>query len=165
MPRAFYKVEEFSSKNSLGYLSRRLHNLLQPRAEAAFADAELTFSQWVALMALREGVVSTCADVARHLNHDTGATTRMIDQLEARGFLTRSRSKSDRRLVNLALTPQGRATARALASRLVDFWNEVLQDFTQSEASGLIALLSKLADSVEGIPIPQLPEKKLQGAR
>src|SRR5271170_4102638 len=82
VPKAFYRVDTFDCRRSVGYLVRRLHNLMMPRAEAQFADAELTFSQWVVLMSLREGIATTCAELARHMNHDTGATTRLVDQLE-----------------------------------------------------------------------------------
>src|SRR5205085_2733985 len=110
-----------------------LHNLILPRADALFADAELSFSQWVALMALRDGIADTCADIARHMNHDTGATTRLVDQLVSRNLVMRSRSVTDRRVVHLTLTAQGKAMAKALTPRIIDFWNDLLTDFSSSE--------------------------------
>jgi len=155
MAKPYYRLENFGTQTSLGYLLRRLHNLAVPRAEARFANQDITFSQWVTLVCLRDGVAGTCADIARHLNHDSGATTRMVDQLEERGLLSRSRSKTDRRVVHLTLTPTGRAMTRALAPSTMNFWNEVLAGFTTAEATMLIALLSRLLQRVEQMPEEQ----------
>ncbi len=148
-----FQLEILYAQRSPGYMVRRLHNLLQERAEALFADAEITFTQWVALMGLRDGLVDTCAGIARHLNHDTGATTRLVDQLERRGLVTRSRSESDRRVVHLKLTPQGKALAKALAPRIVAFWNEMLADFPAADVSTLLDMLERLGDRVEAEPV------------
>lgn len=149
MSRPFYRFENFQARNSVGYLNKRLHNLLGQATDTLFADQELTFAQWVTLVSLRDNLADTCAGVARHLGHDSGATTRMIDQLEARGFLTRSRCKTDRRVVKLALTAQGRMAAKALAPQLMNFWNDVLKDFSHAEATQLIGLLTRLLAGME----------------
>jgi DNA-binding MarR family transcriptional regulator len=158
VPKNYYKPDTFRPRRAIGYLIRRLHNLIVPHAEALFADEEITFSQWVALVSLRDGLTRTCADIARHLGHDSGATTRLVDQLEARGFLKRTRSKEDRRVVYLTLTAQGRAAAKALTPRILEFWNRVLEDFTVSEANMLIDLLTRLLAAVEG-EIARGPQK------
>jgi DNA-binding MarR family transcriptional regulator len=154
MAKPFYKLDEFDCRQSIGYLNRRLHNLLLPRAEALFADEELTFSHWVALVSLRDGIVATAAELARHMNHDTGATTRLVDQLEERGLVKRTRSNTDRRVVNLTLTPDGRACAKSLTPRVVNYWNGILGGFSHAEVATLIDLLARLGDSIEaGEPV------------
>ncbi|MEI9995652.1 MAG: MarR family transcriptional regulator [Rhizomicrobium sp.] len=153
MAKPYYRAETFEGRKSLGYLIRRLHNLTMPRAEALFADAEFTFSHWVTLMALRDGIATTCAGIARHLDHDTGATTRLVDQLEKRGLLTRTRNTDDRRVVDLKLTAEGVAIAAELMPRITDFWNDVLDDFSHAEATSLIALMTKLMDALEATPV------------
>jgi DNA-binding MarR family transcriptional regulator len=153
MAKPFYRVESFEARRSLGYLIRRLHNLVVPRAEALFADADFTFSQWVVLVAVRDGIADTCGEIARHMDHDTGAITRLVDQLEERGFLVRRRSTSDRRVVHLEITPAGRTLAKSLMPRLVEFWNTVLEGFSAEEASQLIALLTRLMTRLEAQPL------------
>jgi DNA-binding MarR family transcriptional regulator len=153
MAKPFYRVETFEGRRSLGYLIRRLHNLTVPHAEALFADAEFTFSQWVVLMAIRDGIADTCGEIARHMDHDTGATTRLVDQLEERGFLVRRRSTEDRRVVHLEITPAGRALTKSLMPRIVSFWNEVLEGFSTEEASQLISLLTRLMLRLESQPM------------
>ena len=147
--RAFYSIDTFQAQRSLGYLIKRLNSLIGPRAEALFADSDFTFSQWVVLKAVRDGVADTCAEIARHLDHDTGATTRLVDQLEERGYLRRRRSTEDRRVVHLEITPAGKALTKSLTLRLLEFWNEVLQDFSAEDAEQLITLLTRLMTRIE----------------
>jgi DNA-binding MarR family transcriptional regulator len=150
--RPFYSVETFQARCSIGYLIKRLNNLIIPRAEAMFADADFTFSQWVVLMAVRDDIADTCAEIARHMDHDTGATTRLVDQLEERGYLRRRRSTSDRRVVHLEITSAGKALTKSLMPRLIDFWNEVLEGFSPEEAVQLISLLTRLMARIEAQP-------------
>ncbi len=158
MARKHYRAETFEARRSVGYLIKRLHGLYMPRIEALFANEELTFSHWIALIALRDGVASTCADIARHMNHDSGAVTRLVDQLERRGLLTRERSKDDRRVVVLSLTPQGRNVVRTLMPHVIDFWNGALDEFSPEEFEHLVELLTRLAARIEREPEMAAPQ-------
>ncbi|MEI9989159.1 MAG: MarR family transcriptional regulator [Rhizomicrobium sp.] len=153
MTEPFYNLENFEADTSIGCLLRRLTNLMVPRAEARFHEDGLTFSHWVALMCLRDGLATTCADISRHMNYDSGAITRVVDQLEARGFVTRNRSQTDRRVVHLALTPEGRAVTKSMATPTIAFWNELLGDFSHEEAAQLVALLARLLSRMEKTPV------------
>ncbi|MBL6853754.1 MAG: winged helix-turn-helix transcriptional regulator [Alphaproteobacteria bacterium] len=147
-----YDVETFESRRSLGYLVKRVFNQTSPRAEALFADADFTFTQWIVLMAVRDGIANTAAEVARHIGHDPGATTRLIDQLEERGLLERRRSSEDRRVVHLSITPAGKSVAKRLLPRIVDFWNATLKDFSREDFAQLVSLLTRLLAALESQP-------------
>ncbi|HVU20717.1 MAG TPA: MarR family transcriptional regulator [Rhizomicrobium sp.] len=158
--RPFYSVETFAARRSIGYLIKRLNSLIVPRAESLFADADFTFSQWVVLMAVRDGIADTCAEIARHMDHDTGAVTRLVDQLEERGYLQRRRSTTDRRVVHLEITPAGKTLTKSLMPRLIGFWNAVLEGFSAEEATLLISLLTRLMTRIESQPFPTLKPAK-----
>ena len=162
MAKPYFRAENFNCRQSLGYLTRRVQNLTNPQAEAIFADQDLTFTQWISLMGLREGVAETSADLARHLNHDAGAISRLVDQLVERGLVKRERSKSDRRVVRLKLTPQGQVVARMHIPPIVDFWNRVMGNFSPKEIAQLIALLTRLIANLEAEPLREVrsPKKK-----
>ena len=167
MPKPYFRADNFNCHKSLGYLTRRVQNLTNPHAEAIFADQDLTFTQWISLMGLREGVAETSADLARHLNHDAGAVTRVVDELEKRGLRRRERSKEDRRVVKLTLTPQGRAVAKMHVPPIVDFWNRVTNDFSTQEIKQLLSLMGRLIERLEAEPLhePAAKEKKKRAAR
>src|SRR5690242_13815535 len=149
MTKPYYTLANFTGPNALGYLVRRLHNLMVPIAEAQFAGEELTFSHWVALVSLRDGLTHTCADIARHMNHDSGATTRLVDQLEERGLLARQRSKTDRRVINLALTQAGKQVAKALTPRVINICNGALEGMSVAEIDTLLANLKRIISRME----------------
>ena len=145
-----YRPEMYTARSSVGYLLKRAHALLIDQLESAVAGSGITATQWVVLMHLRDGLAINASDLCAQLRHDSGALTRVIDQLEARGLVLRERSREDRREVQLRLTDAGVATIAALIPKVVERFNFALREFTRSEAAELNRLLSKLISSLEG---------------
>ncbi len=54
------------------------------------------------------------AELSRVMSYDSGSMTRLLDRLEKKGFIVRTRSDADRRMVKLELTQQGHEAARQL---------------------------------------------------
>jgi DNA-binding MarR family transcriptional regulator len=151
--KPYYKTSNYAMKNSVGYLMRICGNKVLPQMEALFQDQELTFSQWTTLVALHDGRIRTAGDLAQNICHDAGSLTRLIDQMVERGFVTRDRSETDRRVVTLALTQRGRDLVESLAPKVMHFWNGLLSHFSHEEVDTLINLLTRLvivADSQQG---------------
>lgn len=148
MSKGYYRPETYRAKSAISYLVRRAHNLLLPKLETLFSEHDLTFTHWAVLMYLRDGMAETCSDIARDMHHDSGALTRILDQLEARGLVVRQRSSVDRRVVRLSLTPDGNETVESLIPVVTDFLNGVLGEFSRQEADQLIGLLSRLVTSL-----------------
>ena len=148
--RDYYRAGNYSLRKSVGYLMRMAVNRVLPQMEALFQDQELSFSQWTTLVALHDGRISTAGDLAHNICHDGGSLTRLIDQMEKRGLVTRQRGEKDRRVVTLTLTPHGRALVEALAPRVMNFWNKLLSGFSHAEVDTLIGLLTRLVIAAEG---------------
>jgi len=139
----------FAATRSPGYLIRRAAQLVVPHAEAVFKDQELTLSQWIALKFMYQGVADTSVSLSHLLGHNSGATTRLIDQLEERGLLTRTRRTDDRRVVNIELTKAGIAGVQKMTPKMSALWKSLLADFTDGETAMLISLLARLVDRLE----------------
>jgi DNA-binding MarR family transcriptional regulator len=146
---AHYRVEDFRGEICVGYLMSRAVATNRAHLETLFQNEDISFTQWRVLMCLRDGLANTCADVSRELAHDKGSMTRLMDQLEERGFLKRQRDREDRRVVFLRLTPAGRAAVNRLVPKLVDYYNQLLTGFTQQEVKVLTQLLKKLRDALK----------------
>ena len=144
MPVKHYDVKSFTSAHSIGYLLKMSHSLMHDSAAAAFAGHDVSFMQWIVLMKLRESASLTASDLCREMRHDNGALTRMLDQLEERGYVQRERSEEDRRVVRLQLTAVGRRKVTELMPLAVDRLNDVLTDFSKAEFAELTRLLDKL---------------------
>ena len=129
----FYSGDRWNPEESIGYLLRQTMSTLNRAAETEMRPHGLTAVQWAPLMIISRGGNPTAASLARDLNTDTGAMTRMLDRLEAKGLLTRSRSSQDRRVVVLTLTDQGRELTTRIPHHLASVYNQHLAGFNMEE--------------------------------
>lgn len=146
MPEQFYDVATYVARDSVGYLVRRLTTIFTGRLEAAFAAQQFTLTQWGVLMHLRDGLARTASDLACAFQHDSGALTRVLDQLESRGLVARRRSSRDRRVVELHVTEAGHRTIRQLLPTVVDTMNAALAPLSRAEFEQFRATLVKVLD-------------------
>ena len=146
--RQHYSAGSFHLQDSIGYLVKRTQHLMRDRIESVFASQGISFQQWVVLMHLRDGIATTIAGLCEALRHDSGAMTRLIDQLEERGFIERQRQSADRRVVDLALTPAGRKIVESLVPLTVDTLNSALAGFTKADVQQLQSLLRRIITRV-----------------
>lgn len=144
-----YQAKSYRARNSIGYLVRRAAALNRAHLETKFQRHEMTFVQWVTLMLVRDGIAVTPGELCRELRHDSGALTRVLDVLESRGLLTRERSQTDRRVVELRLTAHGRRTIDALLPIGVKCLNSSLEVFTRAEVETLTNLLQRFVARLE----------------
>jgi DNA-binding MarR family transcriptional regulator len=152
MSKPFYKLESYQSRRSIGYLLRRAGKLITARIESLFVKEDVSFVQWVILMNLRDGLRLTAAELSQHLCHDSGALTRVIDQMEERGLISRERSTADRRMVTLQLTAEGNKVIATFLPRIIDLYNGLLTDFTPEETEAFISMLTRLTDKIAETP-------------
>jgi DNA-binding PadR family transcriptional regulator len=81
---------------------------------------------------------------------DAGAMTRLLDRLETKGLCKRTRSESDRRVVNIHLTDTGREVAQGIPGVLCAVLNSHLSGLSPEEFSTLKQLLHRvLANTTE----------------
>jgi DNA-binding MarR family transcriptional regulator len=144
MSKQHYHVSTYKSQMSVGYLVKRAHSLMLDLMEPLIENHGFTFIQYVILAALRDGIAVNPKDICSQYRHDSGALTRVIDQLAERGLLERVRRDRDRRKVELQLTPAGRDAIESLIPLVVDKLNEALSAFTKVEVQELLRLLIKL---------------------
>ncbi|MGI4744703.1 MAG: MarR family winged helix-turn-helix transcriptional regulator [Janthinobacterium lividum] len=152
-------VEDCVGGRSPGRVLRRINKLMMAQVEARYADADFGFTPWLALKLLHDGIVTNAGELARELDMTTGATTRLIDGLEALSLLVRDRGSADRRVVRLKLTEAGTVRYLDRISILVSAWNEILVDFDRDEVDQMVQLLTRLMRSFErhALPQPTLP--------
>lgn len=139
----------FYPDTSPGYLVRMIHQMNVAAVDRALAGDGLTATQWTTLVSLYFGHADTCVGLARKLGHDKGAMTRLIDQMEHKGWVSRQRDDDDRRLIRLSLTPSGERTALAAKRKVIDCWNGFLADWSEAEIAALIATLQRLRQTMD----------------
>lgn len=78
----------------------------------ALAPWDLSYTQYVALIALWNEDGLTVGGLGALLGLDSGTLSPMLKRLEARGLLTRTRRPDDERVVRVTLTDEGRELRR-----------------------------------------------------
>ena len=146
----FYNKPSLNPHESIGYLLRRASRLSTTLAEAAFQETEISFIQWVVLALINSGLATTCAELSRHLDHNSGAMTRLVDHLQGRALLTRHPDSRDRRVSRLQLTARGVLTVTELANQVGSLWNDLLEGIEPADVGQMITLLNRLVERAEG---------------
>lgn len=128
-----YSLKNYAPCESIGFLLKRAGHQLAITVDRGLAPFDMTHAQLGIFLKLLHGDAKTAADLARELATDTGAMTRMLDRLEEKDFIQRTRSSSDRRVVEVALTSKGRQLADQMTQVVVDTLNHHLRGFTETE--------------------------------
>lgn len=148
-PANFYRAAGYCADDSVAYLMKRVLMAVTQAADKRLEPEGLTHIQWGPLFMLRSSRASTVAELARELQTDAGAMTRLLDRLEAKGLCRRERSTEDRRVVRIALTPEGEQAAAQVPVVLSQIMNETLAGFTRDEWSTLKSLLRRMLENAE----------------
>ena len=149
MSKQHYQVSTYKAQTSVGYLVKRAHSLFLDIMEPMIEQRGFSWIQYVVLAALRDDIAVNPKAICAQYRHDSGALTRIIDQLAERGLLERVRRDKDRRKVELQLTPAGRDAIESLIPLIVGKLNEVLSDLSQAEVQELLRLLVKLNTTLQ----------------
>lgn len=118
-------------------LTRQYKPLLDPLG--------LTYTQYVAMMALWERDGITVGELGAKLYLDSATLTPLLKRLESHGYVRRERSKEDERSVIVTLTDEGHDLRKKAVD--VPFCMAGCLKITPEEAIQLKTLLSKVLQS------------------
>lgn len=141
---AFYDGNDYKLDDSIGYLMRQIVATVSQITDERMAEYGLTDAQWKPLLMIQQGQCKTAAELSRMACSDAGAVTRMLDRVEAKGLVQRTRSAEDRRVINIGLTEEGCRTAALVPHVLADVLNAMLTGFTEAEALQLKGMLQRV---------------------
>lgn len=135
---------------------KRLARLIETELRRTFAEHGLDPASFDVLATLRRSPpphLLTPAELMRSAMVTSGAVSQRLDRLEERGLVTRSPSPTDGRVVQVALTAEGRALIdRALPDHLATeerLLTALAPDRRDALAGTLRELLESLGDGVD----------------
>ncbi|MFZ3342517.1 MAG: MarR family transcriptional regulator [Terriglobales bacterium] len=134
----------FRSREQEAYLSLlRTADALQTSVEAKLNEFGLTGTQYNALRILRgaepEGL--PCSEIGeRMITHDPDVT-RLLNRLEKRGLVKRTRAKTDRRVIYGRITAAGLRLLHEMDVPVEKYGRKVLRHVEQEKLQELIELL------------------------
>ena len=102
----------------------------------------LTYTQYIAMLVLWEEEKLTVKELGNRLYLDSGTLTPLLKKLEAKGLLTRERSKEDERNLFITLTEEG----LALKDKALPIPYEMVKciDMSEEEKATLYHLLYRV---------------------
>ncbi|MBO0682737.1 MAG: nuclear transport factor 2 family protein [Candidatus Dormibacteraeota bacterium] len=137
-------------ESSTGYLLARVGGESRRRWTRVISALGFSGSQHAMLMALAVVGRTSQHQLAEMVGIDPRNAVPVIDQLEERSLIERSREPSDRRRVWLSLTPAGRRSMGQLRRAGEKAERELLSRLTESEQAQLQELLVKLSGPESG---------------
>lgn len=148
-PADFYQPVNYCAEESVGYMMKRIMMSVVFQADKRLDAHGLTSAQWGPLMRLKTTGGSTVAELARWLNVDAGAMTRLLDRLEKKGLCKRVRSTEDRRVVQVELTADGTTAIAEVPAVLAEVLNGHLAGFSKTEWQALRTYLQRMLENGE----------------
>jgi DNA-binding MarR family transcriptional regulator len=140
----FYQSGSYTPDKSIGFLMRRVLSSVLQLADAQLSEHGLTYVQWLPLYKLMLCADANSSTLAKDLGMDPASVTRALDRIEAKGLLRRERSTTDRRVVHLTLTDEGRSVAAQVPQVLTRVLNGHLRGFSHAECELLLSMLQRM---------------------
>ena len=110
-------------------------------------ELDLTYTQYITMMVFWEVGQINVKELGKRLYLDSGTLTPLLKSLDAKGYVNRSRSKSDERILNVELTETGEAL-KECAVKIPGCLMEMMP-LNQEEAGELYRLLHKILSADE----------------
>jgi DNA-binding MarR family transcriptional regulator len=117
--------------------------------KGAFSDLSITEIHTIEAVGLYGS--KTMSEVAAELEITMGTLTTAVDKLIKKNYMERSRSNTDRRIVNISLTKRGKLAYRIHEKFHLDMVEAVMNDFTAEEEEILLIALRKLNKHLKDI--------------
>lgn len=110
---------------------------------------DINYTQFRVLRALSQSPHLSAKELARTVEHDGGAMTRLLDRLQEKGYVARRPNALDRRGIEIYMTDAGRSVWDAMQACVRQINAEVLDALDDDEQSQLFALLHRIRERVD----------------
>jgi len=113
------------------------------RGRDTHRPGELSYAQYSLLFGLAERGELSASELAGLADVAPATATPMLDSLVSGGFVQRSRSERDRRIVLVSLTERGGKLVAARRARYERLWAAALAEFSDRELATASAVLDR----------------------
>lgn len=130
----------------LFYWIGQIDNLYKRAILEALRPLRINLAWWRTLAVLTERGPVTTGDLARITVIERTALTRVVDQMEKRGFVRRVPRRGDRRVVEIHLAPAGRALYERILPEARAVYARATAGLSPGRVKALIAELEGIRD-------------------
>jgi len=133
-------------ESHLGYWLRRVSNAVSGAFSRALHEKQTSVAEWVLLRELHERGQTAPGELADCLGFTRGAVSKIVDKLDAKGWVQSDAKEGDSRFRLLSLTKAGRRKLPVLADIADQNDARYFDCLTAKEKKVFRELLIKLAD-------------------
>jgi len=133
-------------ESHLGYWLRRVSNAVSGTFARALQEKQTSVAEWVLLRELHEHGQTAPGELADSLGLTRGAVSKIVDKLDAKGWIQTEAKEGDSRFRLLSLTRAGRRSLPVLAEIADQNDARYFDCLSAREKSTLRELLAKLTD-------------------
>ena len=149
-----------SRNESIGYLTSVLYRKNQLYLNQALKPFDLSSSEMLILHRLCTHGECSQEEVASHLMIDKAAITRAVQSLEKKGWLTRSRSETDKRAFILKPLQKSYDHQTEFLS-IMSYWTEFLTDgMSREEVTVLFRLLTSMQERLRDADFQAINDRR-----
>ena len=130
-------------------LSVRLSLIRRGERLLANSGHGISFTQFRVMRMLSLAQHMSATELARSVEHNSGALTRVLDRLQEMGYVGRRPNATDRRGIEVFMTDAGRAVWDSMHECVQQVNAEVLEALNDDEQSQLFALLHRIRDRLD----------------
>mgnify|MGYP001356844132 FL=1 len=118
------------------------------REVAQAIEGTMSVSEFLVLRMLAQTGPSRVSQIARKMQITASAVTFLTDKLADKELILRKRDEADRRVVLVSITEKGARVLEELEALRRAAAERMLEGLSDSELSGIMAILEKLAGSI-----------------
>lgn len=133
----------------LADLTFELLERCQEKREEIASKIGLTVAEFKALRLFGANESLSVGELAGRLELSSSRLTRILDGLVQRGLITRETATSDRRLMELRLTDEGRRVKQRLSEQYVQTHLEIISELPQGGPDSVVFALERLRDAMK----------------
>ena len=130
---------------SLPMILHRTLDSIMPAYRALFARYDLTEQQWRVLRSIWTSDRVTSAELSRQTLLPAPSLVGIVDRLEKKSLVSRVRAVSDRRVVYVVATPEGRKLQKEVIPRVNEIHEQIFDTVSAEEWQAMEKTLEKIS--------------------
>jgi MarR family transcriptional regulator, organic hydroperoxide resistance regulator len=135
----------------IGMLLREADMGFNRHLRQELAAHAVTFGQFQHLRNLWVENGLTQAELSRRVGIETASSTAILDSLEAEGLITRVRNATDRRKINVFLTPAGAALKKPLMACAAKANRRARRGLTDTELASVFTHVGRIIENLRAL--------------
>ena len=140
--------KENQTEHTLGFLLNDVGRLMRRNLNRRVQDLGLTQVQWRALLYLSREEGARQNQLAEILDVQPISVARLVDRMEATGWIVRRRDPNDRRAFNLYLTEKVAPILEQVQQKATLVTDETVKGIPEDEQQRMMAYLRKIRENL-----------------